>query len=188
MATTKRHKVFVSYHHEDEIYKKKFYKMLGSDIIDWSVKDGDIDPNQKTDTTYQKIRDKFIAKATVTVVLVGKRTWQRKHVDWEIRSSLRDTKNNPRCGLLGILLPTHDDFGKDTYRDWLIPPRLANNCGDDNKKPFGVIYDWPEPWSTKQVREWIHEAFQRRFKVNPNNQRAQFGENRTGSCRKGWTD
>ena len=31
----------------------------------------------------QKIRDEYIRDATVAIVLIGPRTWQRKHVDWE---------------------------------------------------------------------------------------------------------
>ena len=68
-----------------------------------------------TETIRQQIRDNFIRDATVTVVLIGPCTWQRKHVDWEIGSSLRKTKRNSRCGLLGILLPNHPNFGERTY-------------------------------------------------------------------------
>ena len=160
--------------------------MLGPEIVDKSLEDGDIDIYLQTDTIRQKIRDEFIADATVTVVLVGLCTWQRKHVDWEIGSSLRDTKNNSRCGLLGILLPTHYDFGRDTYRSSLIPPRLADNCGYDDA--FGVIYNWPMPWSTNSVRNWIHNAFQRRLSAIPRNGRQQFARNRSGSCTIGWSD
>lgn len=187
MVTTTRHKVFVSYHHDcDEDYKKIFYENLGSDIITKSVDDGDIDPSLKTDTIRQKIRDEFIADATVTVVLVGRCTWQRKHVDWEIGSSLRSTKNNSRCGLLGILLPTHYDYGEKTYREKFLPPRLADNCG--NTDAFAMIYDWPDPWSTDSVRRWIHAAFEKRSLVSPDNSRPQFGHNRSGSCSDGWSD
>lgn len=187
MATTKRHKVFVSYHHRyDENYKKTFYDELGSEIVDKSVKDGDIDISLKTDTTRQRIRDEFIADATVTVVLIGLCTWQRKHVDWEIGSSLRDTKRNSRCGLLGLLLPNHYDFGTGMYHRNLIPPRLADNCvGND---PFAAIYDWPIPWSTDSVRNWIHYAFQRRGSKTPMNTRPQFAYNRSGRCSDGWSD
>ena len=89
---------------------------MKDDIVDKSVEDGDIDDlNIKTETIRQKIRDDFIADATVTIVLIGPCTWQRKHVDWEIGSSLRDTKKNSRCGLLGIWLPNHPDFGRQNY-------------------------------------------------------------------------
>ena len=187
MTTIDRHKVFISYHHDyDEYYKDIFCNKLGSDIVDKSVEDGDIDPYLQTDTIRRKIRDEFIADASVTVVLVGQCTWQRKHVDWEIGSSLRDTKKNSRCGLLGILLPTHYDFAKEKYRERLIPPRLADNCG--HKDAFGHIYDWPEPWNTDRIRKRIHAAFERRRSINPDNSRPQFQRNRSGDCRDGWSD
>ena len=100
---TDRHKVFISFHHDDQRYKDRFVDMMDGHIVDESVHDEDIDDdNLRTETIRQKIRDDFIADATVTVVLVGACTWQRKHVDWEIGSSLRNTKRNSRCGLLGI--------------------------------------------------------------------------------------
>ena len=94
-----RHKVFISFYHEDQVYKDRFVSAMGDDFVDKSVEDGDIDDtNIKAETIRQKIRDEFIADATVTVVLIGPCTWQRKHVDWEISSSLRQTQNNSRCG------------------------------------------------------------------------------------------
>jgi hypothetical protein len=90
-------------------WKERFEHLFSREtdgLISKAVGDGDIDDCLKTDTIRGKIRDEFIADATVTVVLIGPKTWSRKHVDWEISSSIRDTKNNPRCGLLGIFLPT----------------------------------------------------------------------------------
>ena len=85
-----RHRVFVSYYHaEDQGYRERF-EGLFSDIYDIivseSVEIGDIDPNLKTETIRQKIRDEYLRDSTVTVVLVSARTWQRKYVDWEIGS------------------------------------------------------------------------------------------------------
>lgn len=71
MANIPTHKVFVSFHHEDESYKEAFCGYIGSDIVDKSVDDGDVNPNLQTDTIRQKIRDDFIADASVAVVLVG---------------------------------------------------------------------------------------------------------------------
>ena len=104
----------------------------GSKIVDKSVEDWDIDTRFKTNSIRQKIRNEIIVDAPVTIVLVGRCTWQRKHVDWEIGSSLRDTKKSSRCGLLGILLPIHYDFGKNKYRGSLISPRLDDNCDFDD--------------------------------------------------------
>ena len=178
-----RHKVFVSFHHDDQQYKDWFVRMMGDDIVDKSVEDGDIVDWLNVDTIRRKIRDDFIADATVTIVLVGRCTWQRKHVDWEIGSSLRDTENNPRCGLLGILLPTHHDYRVGTYHPNLIPPRLADNCGE--RRSYASIHDLTDQIS--DIRDWIHDAFVRRESLLPNNGRIQFKHNRSGSCSSGWS-
>lgn len=179
-----RHKVFISFHHEDQSYKDSFADLMENDIVDHSVDDGDIDDdNLSTETIRQKIRDDFIRDATVTVVLIGRCTWQRKHVDWEIGSSLRDTKLNSRCGLLGILLPSHSDYQTTTYRRELIPPRLSDNC--NRHDPYARIYSWNTVPST--VRQWIHKAFERRSGTLPDNSRLQFKRNRGGRCSDGWS-
>ena len=187
MVTVPRHQVFVSFHHDDQNYKDEFIRMMMGDIVDKSVSDGDIDDDRiPTDAIRQKIRDEFIRDATVTVVLIGPCTWQRKHVDWEIGSSLRDTRLNSRCGLVGILLPNHPDFGKDNFNPHLIPPRLAINCGDDDS--YAAIYDWPGRQGVADIRQWIHQAFLRRDGANPHNNSQQFSRNRSGDCRRGWQD
>lgn len=180
---TPRHRTFISFHHEDQQYKDNFVQMLGDDIVDESVSDGDIDDdNLSTERIRQIIRDKFIRDATVTVVLIGPCTWQRKHVDWEIGSSLRETRLNSRCGLLGILLPNHWDYAKEQYSPRLIPPRLADNSTVDN--PYALIYDWSN--NSSEIRRWIHAAFERRSGTPPTNNRTQFKNNRSGDCYDGW--
>ena len=181
-AMTDRHKVFVSFHHADQEYKDMFVQMMDGYIVDESVHDEDIDDDPlKTETIRRIIRDNFIADATVTVVLVGACTWQRKHVDWEIGSSLRDTKKNSRCGLLGILLPTHPNYNTDKYNEHLVPQRLANNCDEDS---YARMYGWSD--SPSRVQRWIHDAFLRRDEVYPDNSLPQFKRNRSGDCSQGW--
>ena len=187
-SRTLRHKVFISFHEQDIEHKERFVSMMGKRIVDRSVDTGNIDDTGlRTTTVRQKIRDDYIADATVTIVLIGPCTWQRKHVDWEIGSSIRRTKKNPRCGLLGIWLPNHPDYGKRSFRGQLIPPRLWDNCeGDD---PYTLIYDWPKPWTPARVSEWIHRAFVRRQGLPPDNSRESFGRNRVRrKCSEGWTD
>ena len=184
------HKVFVSFHNDDMGYKDRFVRMLDGDIVDKSVHDDDIDDvNRKTETIRQIIRDDFIADATVTVVLIGPCTWQRKHVDWEIGSSLRDTEKNPRCGLLGIFLPTHPNHGARQYNPRLIPPRLADNSGKGND-PYAILHHWPgrNSQAALQVRQWIDQAFKRRKGAAPDNSRLQYKRNRSGHCKDGWQD
>lgn len=187
-----RHKVFVSFHEDDVEYKEKFVESMEDHIIDKSVDTGDIDDTGRSaDRVRQIIRDDYIQDASVTIVLIGPCTWQRKHVDWEIGGSLRDTKRNSRCGLLGILLPNHPNYRRQEIDPHLLPPRLADNIeGDD---PYAYIYDWPLFWSSAtpdEVGEWIDKAFHRKDKEPPpNNARDSFKYNRTGrECWEGWTD
>ena len=174
-----RHKVFVSYHHDNDQSYKDYFKTLFADIYDTmvskSVEDGDYHPNLKTDTIRQKIRDKNLRDSTVTVVLVGAETWKRKHVDWEIGSSIRQTQYNSRSGLLGIILPTYPGFATNTYDPHTIPPRLYDNikCG------FTKIYNWSD--DPDKVQSWIHDAFKRRNEnPPPDNSRDPFKNNRSG--------
>ena len=177
---TKRHKVFVSYHHDNDQGYRDLFEELFSDIHDimvsQSVQIGDIDPNLNVDAVRQQIRDEYLSDSTVTVVLVGAETWKRKHVDWEISASIRKTKSNPRSGLLGILLPTYPspDGDPTKYCPYTIPPRLHDNIECD----FAKIYNWSEDLDV--VQQLIHEAFKRRNQVNPNNSRTLFANNRSG--------
>jgi hypothetical protein len=125
-----RHKVFVSYHHlRDQVYRNHFedlFAYIYEIIISKSVQIGDLDPNLKTDTLRQKIRDEYLRDSTVTVVLIGAETWKRKHVDWEIAASIRHTQYNPRSGLMGIILPTYPRLDPTKYYIYTIPPRSVS--------------------------------------------------------------
>ena len=160
----------------------------GDKIVDQSVKlDQIIDTNFPTEDTLRRIRENHISQATVTVVLIGPRTWQRKFVDWEIGATLRDTTMNPRCGLLGVLLPTHPDYNRKEYDRHLIPPRLAINCAGND--PFARVYNWRSKSSADSIQEWIHQAFQRRRRQpDPDNGRVPFARNWNLPSAAGWSD
>lgn len=173
---TNKHKVFVSYHHDnDQAYRDEFESILTDISVIKSVQMGDINENLKTDTIRQKIRDEYLKDSTVTVVLIGEETWKRKFVDWEIGSSLRHTQYNPRSGLLGIILPTYPRKSIDKYNRYTIPPRLHDNiaCG------FANIYNWST--NPDLIQDWIHEAFKQRLEKDPNNKRLPFANNRSDS-------
>ena len=213
---TQRHKVFISYHHGDfnlpgdQRYKEEFeQEFSGVDFISRSVAIGDINPHLNTDTIRQKIRDDYLRDSTVTIVLVGAHTWKRKHVDWEIGSSIRHTKYNHRSGLIGIILPTHPLYQARNRGETLhsycnpiftrmlsndnlqhlhtIPPRLYDNIAND----YASYYFWPpDPLSptghgnSVSMTHAIEKAFRRRTQEPPpDNSYPSFVNNRPGA---GW--
>ena len=189
MTDVPRHKVFISYYHEgDQEYKDRLTEALRDKAVDMSVREGDIqEEGLPLDEIRRRIRDNHIADATVTIVLIGPCTWQRKHVDWEISASLIDRPNNGRCGVIGLLLPTHPDFRKapEDRNPRLMPPRLAANIDGDN--PFAIVYDWHNNGLGRKMVPKIHKAFLRRKKTPwPDDRLEPFVNNRSGPCEEGW--
>ena len=182
-----RHNVFISHHDADREYKKRFIQMMGDYIVDMSVDEDDIDDTDlATETIRQEIRDGYIRQASVTIVLLGPCTWQRMHVDWEIHSSIRHTDYNQRCGLMGIWLPCHRDYGSERYSERLLPARLADNT--EGNDPYALLYDWPQKRTRRRdrVRQWIDDAFRRRRLTPPNSGRPLLQGNVGGRCSDGW--
>jgi len=172
---TTPHKTFVSYYHDDDQgYKEKFESLCENVVVSKSVNDGDMDSGLQIENVRQLIRDNYLRDSTVTVVLVGKRTWQKKHVDWEIGSSIRNSRNNPRSGLIGIILPTYPGYYKNEYDLHTIPPRLYYNL----KCEYAEIYRWTTNRNTIKTR--IHNAFNRRKRIDPDNSYTNFARDRSG--------
>ena len=188
-ANIPRRKVFISYYHkQDQEYKNRLVQALGDNFVNRSIREGEIEEGLPIDEIRRRIRDDFIADATVTIVLIGCCTWQRKHVDWEISASLIHRERNPRNGLMGLLLPSHPDYEKDLSQlnKRRIPPRLADNIGGND--PFAVIYKWPKSRGIgRRILPKINRAFQRRLNSPwPDDGLRPFADNWTGDCSQGW--
>lgn len=105
--------VFISYHHDnDQYYKEALLAMNGEGenriFIDGSIDTGDISDDLTDEAIREKIRDEYLRNTTVTILLVGTQTKNRKHIDWEIYSSMFDGKVNKRSGILVVMLPSAD--------------------------------------------------------------------------------
>ena len=159
-----KHKVFISYHHDNDQWAKERLLELNSkyDIfIDGSVDTGDISDDLSDEEIRKKIRDKYLRDTTVTILLVGTETKNRKHIDWELYSSMYDGKVNKKSGILVIQLPSinpqcitaaHGNKEKDNLypliTDWIsidtrdeyerqypyLPERIIDNLLDKNVK------------------------------------------------------
>jgi hypothetical protein len=169
-----RHKVFISYYHKDDQYYRDHFEILfGQLFINKSVEPGDIDTDVSTEYIKRLIQQNYIEDASVLVVLVGPKTYGRKHVDWEISAAL-NKKVGGYSGLLGLCLPTHPDYPKDKYNSGIVPPRLIDNLKSD----YAKFYNWTE--DETNIKKFIEEAFQARIdkaeKID--NSREQFEYNR----------
>lgn len=104
-----KHKVFVSFHHDnDQSYKDALVSWAEKNdvFIDCSVDLGEIPENWDSQKIREYIRDEHLKDTTVTVLLVGTDTKNRKHIDWELFSSMYDGKKNKKSGILIVNLPS----------------------------------------------------------------------------------
>ena len=106
MANVRR-KCFISYHHADQDEVDKFVRTFDHEhnifISRGLGKEMSQDIVDSTDTDYvmRRIRELYLSDSTVTIVMLGKCTWARRYVDWEIQSSLRNGATVTANGLLG---------------------------------------------------------------------------------------
>lgn len=164
-----KHKVFISYYHADEYYRNRFEELFGDLFINKSVHIGDISDDLSTEYIKRLIREKYISDSSVVLVLVGEKTFCRKHVDWEISAGLY--KN---AGLIALALPTHESYKTGQYSKENIPLRLYDNL----ESKYAEIYYWTE--NRTNITNWINTAFENRElkKDNKDNSREQMKYNR----------
>ena len=140
------HKVFISYHHEnDQYYKNKLVELgeRNSIFIDASVDTGDISDELSDERIRELIRDEYLRDSTVTIVLVGNETKRRKHVDWEIYSSMYNGTINKKSGILVLNLPTTSEF-------------FTAGHGDEEKQ---YIYPDVKSWTSITSRKEYEDRY-----------------------------
>lgn len=176
LNSTKR-KTFVSYYHKDDQNRRtRFENLFGDLIVSKSVEYGDIDSDNSDDYIKQLIQKEYLSDTTVLVVLIGPKTKCRKHVDWEISGALNLKVGDNNAGLLGIVLPSHPDYGTGQATYDLIPPRLADNF----KSGYTIIKDWTD--DRVKMQSYIEEAFEKRssMKDKKMNSRIQMDKDTCG--------
>lgn len=143
------HKVFVSYHHANDQAKADYLRTeygKNNTLLDRSLEEAYEDMTD--DEILAAIRTEHLKDSTVTIVLIGSETANRKWVDWEIYASLRPYGERSRNGLLGIYLPTAGE----------TPARLQDNIDSG----YAVTMKWENiSW---QLESKIEEAYNNRNK------------------------
>ena len=156
MTSPVRHKSFIPYDHKDQVEVDKFIRdfdhkgdvliarAVGSDETMETLIESD-----NPDYVMRRIREKYMSDSTVTIVFLGRNTWSRKFVDWEIAASLHQgpTVGKPN-GVIAILSPSLSKA--------IIPDRLRENW----QSGYAKIYPYPK--SKEQLSKWIDEAFESR--------------------------
>lgn len=124
-SNTAKRRLFVSYHHaNDQTMYDDFVRTFCNtyDLITDNSLDNIIDSE---DPAYimRRIREDYVTGSSCTVVLVGRDTWGRKFVDWEIDATLQREH-----GLIGVQLPTAQALPNGNV---LVPDRLLDNINSN---------------------------------------------------------
>jgi hypothetical protein len=162
--------IFVSFHQRDELEASVFCRRfdqyfnqirtlgaheLGDEYAE-RIKSGD------SDYVMRQIREKKIAGTSCTVVLIGKCTWARRYIDWEIAATLRNNADDPRGGLIAVQLPSAQQYGWST-----LPDRLSMNISSIDGVDTGYArYYSPAP-SDDSIARWVEDAVARRDSMEP---------------------
>jgi hypothetical protein len=140
-VTAIRRTCFISYHTADVVAVNAFIDTFGSGNF---IKRGITMPDEvvgsnDTDYVMRRIRELYVKNSTVTIALIGKCTWARRFVDWEVQASLRRPAGGLPNGLIAILLdnsirpalPARIELNRQSgYADYHYYPSSAAILGD----------------------------------------------------------
>ena len=159
-SASSKHKVFISYYHrDDQNYRNEFDRQFSHLFISKSVEPGDIDSDLSNEYIKRLIQEGYLTDSSVVLVLVGSKTYCRRHVDWEISAGL-NKKVGGYSGLVGILLPEFQLSADNEYSYSDIPPRLADNV----KSGYAEVYTWGDACQNEAtIKSIIQTAFENRI-------------------------
>lgn len=166
-----KRKIFVAYHSDDELEVTVFcrrYAQYFSEIRTLGIaEEGDAyaEKIESGDSEYvmRRIRERKLAGTSCTVVLIGKCTWARRYIDWEIAATLRSNSGDPRGGLIAVQLPTAAENGFNR-----LPPRLELNLAvDKDGNHTGYARSYGAPPSDGTIAAWVEAAARRRDSMDP---------------------
>ena len=172
------HRVFISfYHRDDQHYKDCLVEWAKENdiFIDGSVDTGDIPDDWDDQRIRETIRDEYLRDTSVTILLVGPNTRHRKHVDWEIYSSMYDGKINKRSGIVVVMLPeTHCDDCHIPYANEKaqIYPEISSWVHVDSRSEYESRYpDMPERIIDNLLKDGVKISVTTWKKLTPENLR-----------------
>ncbi|MFM0111716.1 TIR domain-containing protein [Paraburkholderia nemoris] len=163
VAAPPKRRCFISYHHADELATRHFIQTFSTSGQVFTSRalgielEPDIVNSSDTDYVLRRIRERYLANTSVTIVMIGRCTRSRRYVDWEIAASLRNMPGGPANGLLGIKLPSYvnGDGYPDRLNANLLPPPVL-----PGQECYARAINYPA--SAQELATAIEAAYQRR--------------------------
>ncbi len=126
-------KVFISYHHENDQWWADYLRNNYGEQFTFIYGNSPDNGREIVVPGYirRAIKEKYIAKTSITIVLCGAETCKRRYVDWELYTTLHH-----KHALLGIALPTALRASRTNI---LIPERLYQNI----QSGYAHFIEWP---------------------------------------------
>ncbi|RAP53540.1 MAG: hypothetical protein BZ138_00515 [Methanosphaera sp. rholeuAM270] len=144
------HNLFISYYHVDRYFRDKLNK-----ILEKHFKTSSSPHNYAICHNFQKYTEELRKSTThddIFIVLVGKDTYKSQNVDWEIDYGLHENA----C-ILGLCLPTNDDYLKKDINPKIIPEKLVTNIYSG----YASYFDWTENY--EDIQTYINIAIKNKL-------------------------
>ncbi|RAP48144.1 MAG: hypothetical protein BZ135_01050 [Methanosphaera sp. rholeuAM6] len=125
--------LFISYYHVDRYFRDRLSKMIGNHF-----KTNSSPHNYELCHNFRKYTEELRKNSSehdIFIVLVGNETYKCKNVDWEIDFGLHEDA----C-VMGLCLPTNDDYLKKDINPKIIPEKLVNNL----YAGYASYFDWTD--------------------------------------------
>ena len=150
-------RVFFSFHYQNDIFRVNVVRKSGVVLGNSAAGFQDASLWEKTkkqgSAAVKKLIDRGLEGTTVTCVLIGQKTANRRYVTYEIEQSVK--RGN---GLLGIHINGIKDIkGESNFWRGDVPAAL--------EKHNAPIYDWDQ----NSFGEWVEKAYQRANEGPPKN-------------------
>lgn len=142
-------RVFFSFHYQEDIFRVNVIRKSGVVVGNAAAGFQDASLWEKTkkqgSAAVKRLIDRGLEGTSVTCVLIGQKTAERKYVTYEIEQSVK--KGN---GLLGIHINDIRDIkGGTDFLAGAVPAALV--------KHGAPIYSW----NRNSFKDWVEEAYQR---------------------------
>lgn len=149
--------IFLSYVLEDRSWADQcaaFLRSIGASVhTDQSL----ITPGEE----FQRRLQEAILQTTHILVLIGPRTRLSQWVDREIELGTESRDDGPGAGVVGIILPSHEDFSRPYYDPENVPVRLHDLIQNE----YAILRKWTE--SPDELSRWLEDAERRRYRHRP---------------------